>query len=108
MFLQRLSSPSAQQQPPFQKPVLWIFYFDDTLPVKKRCVHVNFIDRTDGTVHGEDEFLFTPFSVFTVRRVCWEDSPVVDMYTERPHIIEVDVAPDNKKQPSDLPLAPWC
>ena len=63
---------------------------------------------TDGTVHGEDEFLFAPFSVFTARRVHWEDSPLVDMFTERPHIIEVDVAPDNRGQPSGLPIAPWC
>jgi hypothetical protein len=107
-FLRRLETPSATQHPPFQEPVLWIFHFDGTLPEKRRCVHVNFIDRTDGTVHGEDEFLFAPYSCFTVRSVCWEDSPVVDTYTERPHIIEVDVAPDNKNQPSDLPLAPWC
>ena len=41
-------------------------------------------------------------------QLVWEDSPLVDMFTERPHIIEVDVAPDNRGQPSDLPIAPWC
>ena len=107
-FLQRLETPSAAQQPPFQEPVLWTFHFDASLPEDRRCVHVNFIDRTDGTVHNEDEFLFAPYSCFTVRSVHWEPSPVVDMYDTRPHRIEIDVAPDNRSMPGDLPLAPWC
>ena len=35
---------------------MWILHFD---PVK-RCKNVNFIEKTDGTVFGEDEFLFAP------------------------------------------------
>ena len=57
----------------------------------RRCVHVNFIDRTDGTVHGEDEFLFSPYSGYTVRCIRWCDDPMVDAYTRRFHIIEVIV-----------------
>ena len=71
-FLARLEPPSASQQPPFQEPVLWTFHFDGSLPEHRRCVHVNFIDRTDGTVHREDEFLFAPYSCFTVRAAHWE------------------------------------
>ena len=59
-------------------------------------------------VHGEDEFLFAPYSTFTVRSVVWEANPVVSTYTIRPHRIEVDVLPDNRRAPPDLPLAPWC
>ena len=71
-------------------------------------MHANFIDRTDGTVHGEDEFLFVPYSVFTVRAVRWEAAPLVNALTARPHTIDVDVASDNKREARDLPLAPWC
>ena len=107
-FLMRLGQPSADQQPPWQEPTLWTFHFRADLPESRRCVHVNFIDRTDGTVHGEDEFLFAPYSVFTVRSVAWHPAPVVNTYVCEPHVIEVDVAPDNRRQPLDLPLAPWC
>ena len=107
-FLMRLDSPSASQQPPHQEPVLWVFHYDGSLPESRRCVHVNFIDRTDGTVHGEDEFLFAPYSCFTVRRVDWQATPLVDEYDVQLHRIEVDVAPDNQRMPKDLPLAPWC
>jgi len=107
-FLMRLGQASANQQPPWQEPTLWTFHFRADLPESRRCVHVNFIDRTDGTVHGEDEFLFAPYSTFTVRSVVWEANPVVSTYTIRPHRIEVDVLPDNRRAPPDLPLAPWC
>ena len=107
-FLTRLDPASAAQQPPFQEPVLWTFHFDGSLPEARRCVHVNFIDRTDGTVHGEDEFLFAPYSCFTVRAVHWDEAPIVDEYDARPHRIDVEVAPDNRGLPKNLPLAPWC
>ena len=106
-FLQRLETPSAAQNPAWQELVLWIFYFDGSLEETQRCVHVNFIDRTDGTVRKEDEFLFAPYSCFTVRSVDWDPAPIVDLYECRPHRIEVDVAPDNKGMPAGLPLAPW-
>lgn len=34
-------------------------------------------------VHGEDEFLFSPYSAYKVRRVQWEASPVADEYEVR-------------------------
>jgi len=70
-------------------------------------VHVNFIDRTDDTVEGEDEFLFSPYSVFTVRQVMWRPKAVATTYQMQPHIIDVDVASDNSKEDCDI-VAPWC
>ena len=107
-FLMRLDPPTADQTPPFQEPTLWRFHLDASLSAGQRCKHVNFIDRTDGTVHGEDEFLYSPYSVFTVTAVSWHEAPLVNEYIARPHTIDVDVAPDNRCEPLDLPLAPWC
>jgi hypothetical protein len=59
-------------------------------------------------VHGENEFLFAPYSTFTVRALEWNPQPSVSAYTMRPHYIDVNVASDNLEQPLDLPLAPWC
>jgi hypothetical protein len=56
----------------------------------------------------EDEFLFAPYSTFTVRAFEWSPQPSVNTYTLRPHYIDVDVASDNLRPPLDLPLAPWC
>jgi hypothetical protein len=94
--------------PSLSPQVLWRFHLDGALPPNRRCVHVNFIDRTDGTVHGEDEFLFSPYSTFTVRAFEWSPQPSVNAYTMRPHYIDVNVASDNRRPPLDLPLAPWC
>jgi hypothetical protein len=77
-------------------------------PPSSPPLHAYLTDRTDGTVHGEDEFLFAPYSCFTVRAVHWEESPIVDDFDMLPHRIEVDVAPDNQRMPKELPLAPWC
>ena len=79
--------------------MLWTFRFDPTL----RCNHVNFIDRNDGTVRNEAEFLFAPYSAFTVVSATWSGSP----HWTRPHEVVLAVAPDNKDAPEDLPLAPW-
>ena len=107
-FLARLPAPSAEQSPPFQEPTIWRFHLDGTLPERRRCMQANFIDRTDGTVSQEDELLFAPYSAFTVRAVHWEEAPCANAYGLRPHIIDVDVACDNRREPEDLPLAPWC
>ena len=65
------------------------------------------------TVGGEAEFLFAPYSIFTVRNVTWGQGGA-------PHRIELDAATDNLVQAEggdgrwatpagseDLPLAPW-
>ena len=66
-----------------------------------RCKHVNFVEKTN--VPGEDEFLFAPYSVFTVTNVEWSARP--DERT--PHKIFVTAAVDNRYEPEDVPLAPW-
>jgi len=79
-------------------PVLWNFHLDP----KFGCIHVNYIERTQ--VQGEDEFLFSAYSVFTVQSVDWKEEP---SWME-PHEIHLMVSPDNQREPEDLPLAPWC
>jgi len=78
-------------------PVLYILHFDP----KYKCVHVNFLGNN--SLLKEAELLFVPYSTFTVRSVDWKESP----NWKHPHIIELDVAPDNKLESEDLPLAPW-
>ena len=51
---------------------------------------------------GEGEYLFAPFSVFTIRKVKWNDDPLES------HSITVTAAVDNALEPDDLPLSPWC
>eukprot|EP00811_Abedinium_folium_P001724 NODE_11581_length_1277_cov_3.672174.p1 GENE.NODE_11581_length_1277_cov_3.672174~~NODE_11581_length_1277_cov_3.672174.p1 ORF type:complete len:265 (-),score=17.65 NODE_11581_length_1277_cov_3.672174:251-1045(-) len=78
-------------------PVLYVFYFG-----RDGCVHVNYLG--EGTLQGQEaELLFVPYSVFTVRQVIWQDAPTY----LNPHLIELDVAPDNRLRSEDLPLAPW-
>ena len=50
----------------------------------------------------EQEYLFAPYSVFTVRSVQWTAGTGED-----PHQIDLDAAVDNKGPSEDLPLAPW-
>jgi len=54
------------------------------------------------------QFLYAPYSVFTVRATRWHPTLLVNAYVAHYHEIDVDVAPDNKRAPLDLPLAPWC
>jgi len=78
-------------------PILWIIHLHPTF----QCVHVNYVDRTN--VPGEEEFLFAPYSVFTVISVDWKQKPTwVD-----PHIVHLEAAIDNILHPEDLPLSPW-
>ena len=78
-FLMRLPPPMDDQTPPLQEPTLWRFHLNSNLPESERCMQANFIgERTDGTVRGEDEFLFSPYSVFTVRAVSWHVQPLVN------------------------------
>ena len=50
---------------------------------------------------GESEYLFAPYSVFTVRGATWRAGTAAD-----PHVIELSAAPDNQGD-LDLQLAPW-
>jgi hypothetical protein len=76
--------------------VLWLVRID---PLRK-CVHVNLVKRSN--VPGEEEYLFAPYSAFTVVKVSWNAGT-----TEDPHVVELLAAVDNKEAPEGLPLAPW-
>jgi hypothetical protein len=84
-------------------PVKWIVELDprgrDAL--QYRCKHVNFCKNSD--VPGEEEFLFAPYSVFTVISLTAPPAPTDD----DPVIVRLQAAVDNLKEPEDLPLAPW-
>jgi hypothetical protein len=66
----------------------------------RKCVHVNLVKRTN--VPGEEEYLFAPYSAFTVLSVAWNAGTDAS-----PHEIELLAAADNREAREDLPLAPW-
>ena len=83
----------------------------------QRCKHVNFVSHSlVDVVPGESveqEYLFTAYSIFTVRSVAWGQGGA-------PHRIELDAASDNAVAAEGgagrwatpagsegLPLAPW-
>ncbi len=65
-----------------------------------KCVHVAYIE---GAVADEAEFLFVPYSAFTVLSVKWKANPT----PANPHEVELLAAADNRKESELLPLAPW-
>ena len=80
--------------------ILWVVHIDPAgaHDASMRCKHVNFVQNS--LVPGEDEYLFTAYSVFTVRSVAWGAEGAV-------HRVELDAALDNALEREDLPLAPW-
>ena len=73
---------------------------------RHRCKHVNLTSDAQTNVAGEQEYLYAPYSVFTVRSVRWSASGAAD--EDDPHVIELDAALDNTREPEDLPTAPWA
>ena len=84
-------------------PVKWIVEVDsrgrDAL--QYRCKRVNFCENSD--VPGEEEFLFAPYSVFTV--ISLTAPPVPPDHDTV--VVRVQAAVDKQKESEDLPLAPW-
>ena len=77
--------------------MIWEFRFN------QGCRHVNFIAR--GNVPGEQEFLLTAYSVFTVlpaTEIKQHPSTFAD-----PHKVVLEVAPDNLNLGEDLPVSAW-
>ena len=66
----------------------------------RKCLHVNLVKKTN--VPGEEEYLFAPYSAFTVVSTSWNAGTVAE-----PHQLELLAAVDNKAEPEELPLAPW-
>ena len=72
------------------------------IDAERKCVHVNLVRRRVAGLGSEQEYLFAPYSVFTVKQATWRSGSKED-----PHVIELLAAPDNKLEPEGLPLAPW-
>ncbi len=66
-----------------------------------RCNHVNYLDQVQ--IDGEEEFLFTPYSVFTVLSF---QSPEIPTAVD-PVVVRIQASLDNIQEPEHLPLAPW-
>jgi hypothetical protein len=71
--------------------VIFVIHVDPQL----KCWHANYVERTN--CPGE-EFLFVPYSVFTVKKAKKKN----DYWW-----IHLSAAEDNKKHPDDLPLSSW-
>ena len=96
--------------------VLWRIRFDDS----RRCRHVNYIAVNDGSLGEpgadpntarEDEYLFAPYSVFTVESITWvpghrsaENGEDVPSH----YLIVMRAAVDNQTEPEDLDTSPWA
>jgi len=85
-----------------REPVMFILHLDPA----KRCKNVNFIDKTDGSVSEESEYLFAPYSAFKVRSVKVLPHMPSSMLCQY-HTVELDVMPDNAKEDPNLQLAMW-
>jgi hypothetical protein len=68
-------------------------------------MHVNQISKSN--VHGESEFLFAPYSVFTIESVTLPPAGA-DPTIHVPIRIELTAALDNRPESKQLPLAPWA
>eukprot|EP00039_Didymoeca_costata_P000210 m.44586 g.44586 ORF g.44586 m.44586 type:complete len:450 (-) comp10119_c0_seq1:256-1605(-) len=81
--------------------VIWYVHVDPcgSFDNEKLCKNANFIERSNYS--REEEYLFVPYSVFTVTMVHLSTS------SDYPHIIHVQAAPDNKEESETLMLAPW-
>lgn len=64
-----------------------------------RVQHMTFVSKT--LIKGENEYLFAPYSVFTLSSIQWSDD------VRKPHEFTVRAARDNKNEDENLPLAPW-
>ena len=78
--------------------VLWRVRIDAV----RKCVHVNLVTKRVPGLPDEQEYLFAPYSAFTVLSARWRAGT-----TAAPHEVELLAAVDNKEEPEDLPLAPW-
>ena len=56
---------------------------------------------TKHTLLCAGEYLFSPYSTFTVISTTWSDD------LKQPHLIVLEAALDNQRESERLPLAPW-
>ncbi len=81
-------------------PILFIFHLNGSADV--RCCNVNVVMDKSNTP-SEKEFLFLPYSVFTVRSIDWKYPPSC----VNPHTVHLDVAIDSEQESQFLPLIMW-
>ena len=81
--------------------VIWCIMFDPRgeLQPKYRVQHLTFVSKS--LIPGEGEYLFPPYSVFTLLSTKWSAELI------QPHEFTVRAARDNQLEPEDLPLIPW-
>jgi hypothetical protein len=96
-------SGGQTESAPLDGAVIWTIEMDPKGAgnLDLRCRQANFIKHT--LVKDEKEYLFAPYSVFTVRSVTWSSNPTY----ETPHEIKLTAALDNLLESEDLPLAEW-
>jgi hypothetical protein len=96
------------QAAPGDSRILWIIHGEPNAAqdADKRCKHANFVKNShiadpDGTPR-ESEFLYAPYSVFTVLQTQWGSGG-------SPHTVHLSAEIDNAAEwvPAFLPLAPW-
>ena len=87
-------------QPSTIPKVEWTVKLDPT----KKCMHVNFMDKTE--VDGEGEFLFSTYSTFKVLEF---HEPTSGDGSDRddPFKITIVAHHDNSKASEDVPSSPW-
>jgi len=80
---------------------IWRIAFDTRgkLHPEYRVQHMTFVSKT--LIKGESEYLFAPYSVFTLLSVEWSPK------RRKPHEFVIQAAVDNQDEEEDLPLAPW-
>eukprot|EP00039_Didymoeca_costata_P017621 m.326826 g.326826 ORF g.326826 m.326826 type:complete len:424 (-) comp16560_c2_seq75:188-1459(-) len=83
--------------------VIWIVDVDPAgkIDKSKLCQHAGLV--LSSHFQYEKEYLFVPYSVFTVKDVKLSNNPNY----RNPHIIRLEAAHDNKLELENLPLAPW-
>lgn len=81
--------------------VIWCIKFDPRgeAQVKFRVKHMTFVEKS--LIANEGEYLFAPYSVFTLQSVEWSE------VQEIPHKLTIVAALDNKQEDENLPLTPW-
>jgi len=95
------SEEKAQAFIEMVKPPLQCVKWHVHVPLKA-ATNANFIEQKSN-VKGEYEFLFVPYSVFTVLEATWQESPNA-MF---PHEMHILASEDNKHEKNDLPSSPW-
>ena len=91
-FSKRVAKKFLEESP---SAIMWEIEIDRA----QKCRHVNLVQNS--VVEGEQEYLFVPYSAFTVRKVRWAAGTTKD-----PHWIVLTAAVDNLAACEELPLAP--